>query len=82
MKLILGVNLEKDQNNSQDVKLVLLNIRYRVDIQPKTSRFGSVVAHPDMDGEVSGSSPGHTKDLKKMVLCYCSSACADHNELE
>ena len=27
------------------------------------SRFGSVVAHPDMDGKVSGSSPGHTKRL-------------------
>ena len=28
------------------------------------SRFGSVVAHLDLDGEVSGSSPGHTKDFK------------------
>ena len=27
------------------------------------SRFGSVVAHPDLDGEVSGSSLGHTKDF-------------------
>ena len=33
----------------------------------KPSRFGSVVAHPDLDGEVAGSSPGHTKDFK-MVL--------------
>ena len=31
-------------------------------------KFGSVVAHSDLDGEVSGSSPGHTKDFKKMVL--------------
>ena len=27
----------------------------------KPSRFGSVVAHPNQDGEVSGKSPGHTK---------------------
>ena len=44
------------------------------------NRFGSVVAHTDLDGEVSGSSPGHTKDLKNGT--YCSSACAGHNELE
>ena len=31
--------------------------------------FGSVVAHPDLDGEVSGSSPGHTKDLKNGTYC-------------
>ena len=42
------------------------------------SRFGSVVAHPVLDGEVSGSSPGHTKDFKNGT--YCSSACAGHNE--
>ena len=29
----------------------------------RPSRFGSVVAHPDLDGEVSGSSPGHTKNF-------------------
>ena len=31
------------------------------------SRFGSILlgAHPDLDGEVSGSSPGHTKDFKR-----------------
>ena len=46
----------------------------------KPSRFGLVVAHPDLDGEVSGSSPGHTKDFKNGT--YCSSACAGHNELE
>ena len=23
-------------------------------------RFGSVIAHPDLDGEVSGSRPGYT----------------------
>ena len=28
-----------------------------------TSRFGSVLAHLDLDGELSGSSPGHTKDI-------------------
>ena len=44
------------------------------------SRFGSVVSHPDLDGEVSGSSPGHIKVFKNGN--YCSSACADHNELE
>ena len=43
-------------------------------------KFGSVGAHPDLDGEVSGSSPGNTNDLKNGV--YCSSACADHNERE
>ena len=32
-----------------------------------TSRFGSAGAYPDLDLEVSGSSPGHTKDFK-MVL--------------
>ena len=32
-----------------------------------SSRFGSVVAHPDLDGEGSGSSPGHTKKFK-MIL--------------
>ena len=35
---------------------------------------------PDLDGEVSGSSPGHTKDFINDT--YCSSACAGHNELE
>ena len=30
------------------------------------SRFGTVVAHPD--GEVSGSSPGHTKDLWYLMV--------------
>ena len=27
------------------------------------SRFGLIVAHTDLDGEVSCSSPGHTKDF-------------------
>ena len=35
---------------------------------------------PDQDGEVSGSSPVHTKDFKDGT--YCSLACAGHNELE
>ena len=34
---------------------------------PKNSRFRSVVEHPDLDGEISGSSPGHTNDFE-MVL--------------
>ena len=42
--------------------------------------LGSVVAHPDLDGEVSDSSPGHTKDFKNGT--YCSSAFAGRNELE
>ena len=46
----------------------------------KPSRFGLVVAHPDLDWEASGSSPGHTNDFK--IGTYCSSACAGHNELE
>jgi hypothetical protein len=44
------------------------------------SRFGSVVAHPDLDGEVSGSRLGHTKNFKNGT--YCSSASAGHNKLE
>ena len=44
------------------------------------SRFGSVVALLDLDGKVSGSSPGHTKGFNNGNLC--SSACAGHNELE
>ena len=44
------------------------------------THFGSVVAHPDLYGEVSGSSPSLTKDFKNGT--YCSSACAGHNELE
>ena len=37
-------------------------------------------AHPDLDGKVSGSSLGHTKDFKNGP--YYSSAFAGHNELE
>ena len=44
------------------------------------SRFGSVVGHPNLDGQVSGSSLGHNKDLKNGT--YSSSACAGHNEHE
>ena len=44
------------------------------------SKFGSIIAHSDLDEEVSGSSPGHTKDFEDVF--YCSSACAGHNELE
>ena len=29
----------------------------------KPSRFSLIVAHPDLDWEVSGSSPGHTNDF-------------------
>ena len=38
--------------------------------------FGSVLAQPsrNLDGEVSGSSPGHTNDFKHGT--YCSSAFA------
>ena len=35
--------------------------------------FGSVVADPDLDGEISGSSLGHTKDFTNGT---------GHNELE
>ena len=44
------------------------------------SRCSSVLAHPDLGGEVSGSSPGHTKDYKNGT--YCTSAYTGHNELE
>ena len=44
------------------------------------TRFDLVVAHPDLDWEASGSSPGHTNDFK--IGTYCSSACVGHNELE
>ena len=46
----------------------------------RPNRFGSIVAHPDLDGEVSGSSLGLTKDFENGACC--SSACAGHNELE
>ena len=32
------------------------------------SRFGSVVAHPDLDWEVLASSPGKTKILKMVII--------------
>ena len=38
----------------------------------------NVVEHPDLSGEVSSSSPAHTKDCKNGS--YCSSACAGYNE--
>ena len=44
------------------------------------SRFDPVVAHPDLDGEVLGSSLGHTKDFKDGT--YCSSVVVGHNELK
>ena len=44
------------------------------------NRFDSVVAHPDLDEEVSGLSSGHTNDFKNRAYCY--SACASHTELE
>ena len=37
------------------------------------SRFSSVVSNPDLDEDVSSSSPGHTKD---------SLACVGHNEFD
>ena len=43
-------------------------------------RFGSVVAHPEINGKVSGSNPDHTKDSKNST--YCSPVCVDHNDLE
>ena len=46
----------------------------------KPTIFNSVVGNPDLDWEVSGSSPSHTKDFKNDT--YCSSACAGHNALE
>ena len=33
----------------------------------KPSRFGSVVANSDLDGEYLGLSPGHTKDFKNVL---------------
>ena len=43
-------------------------------------RFGSVVVHLDLDVDISGSSPGYTKDFKNGT--YFFSACAGHNEFE
>ena len=40
----------------------------------------ALVAHPDLDGKVSGSGPGHTEDFNNGT--YCCSDCAGHNELE
>ena len=44
------------------------------------SRFGAVVALSDLDKEVSGSSPGRTKDSKNGTSC--PSSFAGHNALE
>ena len=62
-----------------NLKTFLPNISVLLDVN-EPSRFSSVVALPNLDGEVSGQSPGHTKDFKNGY--YCSSACAGHNELE
>ena len=68
-----------------DIHTKILAVR-RLDINfndfagTRPSRFGSIVAHTDLDGEVSGSSPGHTKDFENGA--YFSSACAGQNELE
>ena len=43
-------------------------------------RFGTVLAHLDLDGEVSGSSSGHTNNLKK--LRTAPQPGGGHNELE
>ena len=48
--------------------------------QRQTFRFGSVVANPNLDGVVSGSSPGHTNDIKDGT--YYILAYADHDEFE
>ena len=42
--------------------------------------FGLEVTHPNLDGEVSGSNPGHTNDFNNGTCCF--STCAGHNELE
>jgi hypothetical protein len=47
----------------------------------KTQQIWLSSSTPRSEGEVSGSSLGHTKDLKRNGT-YCSSACAGHNELE
>ena len=57
---------------------ILMSICINANFKP--SRFGSVVAHSDLDREVSGSSLDHTKDFENCT--YCSSACAGQNELE
>ena len=44
-----------------------LNVSFIISCLPRIHillRFCSVVAHPDQDGEVSGSSPGPTNDFK------------------
>ena len=42
------------------------------------SRFGSVVAHPDLDGEVSGLSTSHTKDFKVGTYCLSLKRCSSY----
>ena len=39
-----------------------------------------MVAHPNLDGEDSGSSPHHTNEFKNGTYCY--STRAGHKELE
>ena len=46
----------------------------------KPIRLGSVVAHPNLDGEVSSLSPHHTNNFKNGI--HCSPACAGPNELK
>ena len=49
-------------------------------IRDITNIIFPIIAHPDLDGKVSGISPSHTNDLKNGN--YCSTACAGRNELE
>ena len=60
-------------------KLIKQQKEYFQFIYPEPSRFSSVVAHPDLDGEVLGlSSSRHTKDFKMVLTAHQSSACACH----
>jgi hypothetical protein len=54
----------------------MMHIKINYELLFLPSRFNPV----DLDGEVSDSSPGHTKDFINGT--YCSSACAGHNGLE
>ena len=57
------LNLRVYFNSDQSIKKSEILCSYQPSI------FGSVVAHPDLDGEVSGSSPGHTNKVTlKMVF--------------
>ena len=59
--ILFGKSLQKSQD------LILFHYYwYETYTSSVLSRFGSVEAHPDLDGEVSGLNMGHTKDFTRV----------------